>query len=154
MNVYEYYDSNNRSFTIGMNSYARRVFLFCRRNEIYDPLKKLFEKLKEKGISERFELDRRVSDGMAPDFVFEYTPSPRKYKFVYSMGDKKRVSVIISTDTLFFDRVNDLANLGDLPEDLINLLNKKSRQEGSAIYHLECEDEVDDDYSVDYTWSL
>ena len=161
MNTYRYSltiidngETRHTALHVGMTYDHRKIFNYCLRNNQKEGLAPLYEyiysselKLANKDIVPFDDED----DNKVPDFIYSYSGNRKVYIF-YTISDNEEdiIPIYIQIDEIFFDGFNDMANLGDVPERLIEIID--SKMEGkSPIYRLECDDEVDN-VVPDYCW--
>lgn len=131
---------------ISMTPHDKHIFNYCIKNNQLEELGDLLEYLRTTYISYKYMypllLDDHLITDIDPDYT--YTFSGRSSIHDFSNDD---ISLKIKTLDILFDEFNDLANTGDLPYDLISLM------EESASTILECGFKLGMDSPYDYEYN-
>lgn len=168
MNTYRYClpvigeeDTWYMTLFIRMTNSHRKIFNYCLRNNQREELSSLYEYLASRNLQlgcgnmEPFGNEHCEHD---EDLIYEYSGRKKVYKFDAIMPDdvEDRISVYIQMPEILFDQFNDNANLGDIPQDLSDIIDLRVKElelenRLDDIYMLECDNEVDDSI-IDYKW--
>lgn len=168
MNIYRYslpIDNDGiisrRTLSVAMTPYDMKIFNHCLRNKIREGLDPLYDYLLYADLTladDSVISLKRDNELTESDFVYRYSGEKKVYKFdVITPHDiDESISVYIQTPEILFDWINDLSNLGDIPEDLSDIINKKVKELGlqskmDGMYQLECDKDADDSL-IDYKW--
>ena len=137
---------------IQMDEESKKMFDFYIQNNIREEIQFLYD------YANQYDLiitdERIICIGkiyIDYDIEYQYIPDYRVYRFDVIDTD---LSLFIQMDRNLFDFFNDMANLGDIPEELNDIIEYKlPLSECNRCYFLECNDEIRSDYT-DYMYRL
>lgn len=130
---------------ISMTPHDRHIFNYCIKNNQLEELGDLLEYLRTTYISYKYMhpllLDDNIITDINPDYTYRFSGRSSIYRF-----SNEEITLNIKLYDILLDQFTDLANTGDLPQDLISQIG----EDVSPMLECGFKLEIDSPYDYEY----